>query len=575
MVSNEEIAGIFAQLAELLEIKGEEVYRIRSYQQAARTLAGVGEPLAAVRARGALRRLPGVGEKIAEKIAEILDTGTLRKRDELLATFPPGVLALLTVPGVGPRTAGTLYRALGVDSPEALEQAALAGRIRTLRGFGEKSEAELLEGVRRLKQRSGRLPLARAYPLAQELIAALRAAAPVTEIAPAGSLRRMREDIGDLDLLVASADPAAVMAAVAALPQAEQVLLAGPTKTSILVHGGLQVDVRVVPPEDFGAALQYFTGSKAHNVKLRTLAVRLGYKLSEYGIFRADTGARVGGRTEEEMYAPLGVRMYPPELREDRGEIERGERGELPAFVEVADLRGDLHVHSGWSDGAATIEEMAHAARARGYAYLAIADHSGGRGIAHGLSPERLRAQMHAIRALDARLEGITLLCASEVDIRRDGTLDFPDDLLAELDLCIASVHSAFTLPEAEQTARLLAAMENPYVDVLGHLTGRLIGERDPIRLDIRRVLAAAAARGVALEVNSWPERLDLNDEHILLARELGTSLVIDTDAHAPAHLANIAFGVVTARRGWALPEDVLNTLPLETFRRRLRRNRR
>jgi len=571
MLANDDIARIFQEIAEIMELRGDDVFRVRAYLNAARVIDGLAEPLAEIRARGELRKIKGIGEKITAKIEEMLDTGRLRKHDELAAEFPAGVRAMMAVPGVGPRKAGMLYRELGITSIDELERAAKEGLIRALRGFGEKSEAEILEGIARLHRRTGRIPLARAYPLAGEIIACLRAAALIHDIEPAGSLRRMREDIGDIDILVTSDDPAAVMAAVARLPMAREVLLTGPTKTSIVTVYGLQVDVRVVEPENFGAALQYFTGSKEHNVKLRTLASRMGFKLSEYGIFR-DSGERLGGRTEEEMYRPLGIAMFPPELREDRGEIELGLRGIVPEFIQAADIRGDLHVHTDWSDGRATLEEMARAARERGYAYLGIADHSSGRG--GGLTIERLREQMRQIRALNETLDGITLLRAAEVDIRRDGTLDFPDDVLAELDLCIASVHSSFNLPEGEQTARVLKALDNPFVDLLGHPTGRLIGEREPLNLNIRRIMEAEAERGVAMEINSWPERLDLNDDHILLARELGVPLMINTDSHAAHHLAQIRFGAATARRGWAEPKDVLNTLPLEQFLSRLRRNR-
>jgi len=573
MLGNNDIARIFEEIVEIMELRGDDVFRIRAYQNAARIISGLPEPLSDIRARGGLRKISGIGEKIAAKIEEMLDTGHLRKHDELMAEFPAGVLEMMTVPGIGPRTAGTLYRELGVTSIDEMERAAREGRIHGLRGFGEKSEAEILENIARLRRRTGRIPLARAFPLAQQFVEGLKATAPVRDIEPAGSLRRMKEDIGDIDILVTSDDPAAVMAAVARLPMVREVLLTGPTKTSVITDVGLQVDVRAVEPENFGAALQYLTGSKAHNVKLRTLASRAGFKLSEYGIFR-DTGERLGGRTEEEMYRPLGIAVFPPELREDRGEIELGLKGIVPEFVQVAHIRGDLHVHTDWSDGRATLEEIAQAAKARGYEYVGIADHSAGRGIAHGLTTERLREQMRQIRALNDTLDGITLLCAGEVDIRRDGTLDFPDDVLAELDLCIASVHSSFTLSEEEQTARVLKALDNPYVDLLGHPTGRLIGEREPISLNIRRIMEVAAERGVAMEVNSWPERLDLNDDQILLARELGVPLMINTDAHAVDHLDQIRFGVATARRGWAEPKDVLNTLPLEQFLARLRRNR-
>lgn len=573
MVSNYDVGRIFLEMAEALELRGEDPFRIRAYQNAARTVLALSEPLQAIRDRGELRELEGIGERMAAKIEEILDTGHLRQHDELMREFPPGVMELMRVPGIGPRTAETLYEQLGVTNIDELERAAQEGRIRELRGFGKKSEENILQNIERARRTTARVPLARAYPLAQQIIAALKRTAPVAEIATAGSLRRMREDVGDIDILVTSDDPAAVMAAVTRLPEVQRIIATGPTKTTILTNIGLQVDVRAVEPRNFGAALQYFTGSKAHNVKLRTIAVRQGYKLSEYGIFRADTDERIGGREEEDMYRPLGIAMYPPELREDRGEIELGLKGVVPNFVEVRDIRGDLHVHTDWSDGHASIREMALAARARGYEYVAISDHSLGRGIAHGLTVERLREQIREIRALNDALAGIIILAGAEVDIRRDGSLDYPDEVLAELDLCIASVHSAFGLSQRDQTERVLRAMRNPYLDILGHPTGRLIGSRDPINLDMRRLMREAADRGVAMEVNSWPERLDLNDEHILLARELGVPLVLNTDTHEPGHYENIFYGVATARRGWAVPADILNTLPLKRFLTRLRRN--
>jgi len=573
MVTNDDVGRILTEMAEVLELRGEDPFRIRAYQNAARTVLGLSEPLREIRARGELQELPGIGERMAAKIEEILDTGRLRQHDELMREFPPGVMEMMRVPGIGPRTAETLYEQLGITNIDELERTAQEGRIRQLRGFGVKSEENILLNIERARRTTARVPLARAFPLAQQIIKELKRTAPVTEIAAAGSLRRMKEDIGDIDILATSNNPGAVMAAFTHLPEVQRVIAAGPTKTTILTDIGLQVDVRVVEPESFGAALQYFTGSKAHNVKLRTLAIRLGYKLSEYGIFRADTGERIGGHDEEDMYRPLGIVMYPPELREDRGEIELGRQGVVPDFVEVGDIRGDLHVHTDWSDGRAPIREMVLSARARGYEYVAISDHSLGRGIANGLTVERLRGQIREIRALNDAIDSITILAAAEVDIRRDGTLDYPDDVLAELDLCIGSVHSAFGLSASDQTERLLRAMRNPYLDIIGHPTGRLIGARDPIGLDMRRLMTAAAERGVAMEVNSWPERLDLNDEHVLLARELGVPLVIDTDAHAPEHYELIFYGVATARRGWAVPADILNTLPLKRFLTRLRRN--
>ncbi len=573
MVSNYEVARIFLEIAEALEMHGADVYRIRAYQNAAHTILGLDEPLSEFRARGELMTLPAIGESLAAKIEEILDTGHLRQHDELMMEFPAGVMALLSVPGIGPRTAETLFHELGITSVEELERAAQEHRIRKLRGFGEKTEHNILQNIQRVRRRQARIPLARAYPLAQQVIAALRKVAPVQDIAAAGSLRRMKEDIGDIDILVTSDDPDRVMAEFTRLPFVQRVLATGSKKTTILTDIGLQVDVRVVDPDSFGAALQYFTGSKQHNIKLRTIGVRKGFKLNEYGIFRLDTGERVGGHTEEEMYRPLGIRMFPPELREDRGEIELGMEGVMPDFVERADLRGDLHAHSDWSDGRTPLREMALAARRHGLEYLAFTDHSVGRGNANGLTVERLRQQMREIRRLNEEVDGITLLCAGEVDIRRDGTLDYPNEVLAELDLCVASVHSAFGLSTADQTARLVRAIENPFVDIIGHPTGRLIGVRDPISLDMRKVLSAAADQGVMLEINSWPERLDLSDEYVMQAREAGVMLVINTDAHAPEHFDNLQFGVATARRGWAVQRDIMNTLPLRQFLPRLHRN--
>jgi len=573
MVTNYDVGRIFLEMAEALELSGEDPFRIRAYQNAARTVLSLSEPLQEIRARGELQALEGIGERMAAKIEEILDTGHLRQHDELMREFPPGVMELLRVPGIGPRTAETLYEQLGISNIDQLERAAQEGRIRELRGFGKKTEENILLNIERTRRTSARVPLSRAYPLAQQIIADLKRTAPVAEIEAAGSVRRMKEDVGDIDILVTSDAPGEVMAAVTRLPEVQRIIATGPTKTSILTNIGLQVDVRAVEPQNFGAALQYFTGSKAHNVKLRTIAVRQGYKLSEYGIFRADTDERIGGRDEEDMYRPLGIVMYPPELREDRGEIELGQKGVKPNFIEVRDIRGDLHVHTDWSDGRTPIREMALAARARGYEYIAVSDHSLGRGIANGLTVERLREQIREIRAINDDIDGITILAGAEVDIRRDGTLDYPNEALAELDLCIGSVHSAFGLSEHDQTERLLRVMQNPYLDIIGHPTGRLIGSREPISLDMRRLMREAAARGVAMEVNSWPERLDLNDEHIVMARELGVPLVIDTDAHAPDHYGIIFYGVATARRGWAVPADILNTLPLKRLLTRLRRN--
>jgi len=573
--TNRDVAGVLAEIADLLEIKGENPFKVRAYQRAAHAIENLPTELSAMLGHRPFTEIPGIGASIADKLQELLTTGRCRFHQELLAEFPASLAALLSIPEVGPRKAQALHDQLGITSVDQLEQAAREGRLRDLKGFGAKTEANILRGIERLRVHKARLPLAEAHPLAMEVVENLRVAAPVEQIEPAGSIRRMRDTIGDIDILVTSSDPEEVMSVFVSLPTAHHVIARGPTKTSVVTEHGAQMDVRVVEPESFGAALQYFTGSKEHNVRLRELAVRRGLRLSEYGVFEVATERRVAGATEEEVYAALDLPLIPPELREDRGEIAAAQRGELPHLVEVEDIKGDLHVHTRRTDGHHTVEEMAETALGRGYKYIAICDHSRSVGMAGGLFDEDLLRHAADIRAASKRIKGITLLAGTECDIRRDGTLDYPDEVLAQLDFVVAAVHSGFKLDADSMTARIIDAMHNPYVDAIAHPTGRIIGKRDPYEVDVERLLAAAAELGVAMEINSYPDRLDLRDIHIRRAKELGVRLVINTDAHDCDHLRLITYGVATARRGWAEPQDVLNTLPLAALRKRLRRNAR
>ncbi len=573
-MDNADIAEVLSEIATLLEIKGENPFKVRAYQRAAETILSLTQDLSELRQRGELRSLPGIGASIAEKIAELLDTGKCTQHQELLHEFPPTVFDLLRVPGVGPKTVKLLLEKKGIANLEQLEEAARAGLLRILPGLGEKTEQEILRGIARLREYGRRTGLGTAWAIAEGIMAELRAQAPVDQMEAAGSLRRMKETVGDIDILITSDNPEPVMDRFVHLGLVAQVLVHGPTKSSVLTHAGIQADLRVVAPESFGAALQYFTGSKQHNVRLRDLAVRRKIKLNEYGVFqvRGDREERIGGRREDEMYAALELPLMPPEIREDQGEIEAAREGRLPNLIEVSQIRGDLQMHSTWSDGHQTIEEMARAAKALGYRYLAITDHSPSQTVANGLSAERLRQRRREIATARTAVPAVAILDGTEVDIKRDGSLDYPDEVLAELDFVIASVHSGWKMDRAGMTRRIISAMENPWVDCIGHPTGRLLGQREPYELDMEAVLEAAARLGVAVEINAYPDRLDLKDVHARRAKELGVKLLINTDAHAADQLALMRFGVATARRGWIEAGDVLNTLPLPQLRRRLRR---
>ncbi len=564
-MKNTEIAKVFQDMADLLELKGENPFKIRAYQRAARAIEHLPKELEIMVEEGEdLQAIPGVGEAIAKKITELVTTGKLRIYEELKSEFPEGITALLEIPGIGPKTAKRLSTELGIKSVDELEQAINDGRVAKLFRMGEKTADNILQQIQALRRKDQRIPIGEALPVVEEVLDALRTIPGVKNLTAAGSLRRFRETVGDIDLMGTADNPETVIKAFVSLPQVRQVLAQGPTKASVILPGGLQADLRMVEHDSFGSLLQYFTGSKQHNIALRTKEQKKGLKLSEYGITDLATNTLEKFATEEEFYHRLGLQYIPPELREDRGEIELAENGALPRLIELSDIRGDFHVHTKWSDGHDSIEDMAKAAKALGYKYIAITDHSVGRGIAKGLNEERLRQQIEEIRHLNESLGDFRILTGIEVDIRADGTIDLPDSLLAELDVVIAAIHSAMTQSEEQITRRILNAIEDPHVDIIAHPTCRLIGEREPAAVDMEAVFRAAARYNKALEINAMPDRLDLKDTHIYRARELGVKLAIGTDAHSTAQLGFMRFGVGIARRGWCRAEDVLNTRPIE-----------
>jgi DNA polymerase (family 10) len=565
---NEEVAALLREYAELTQITGGDVFRARNYEKAARSVRGWGDDIGPLDAR-ALRAIPGVGASIAAKIAEYRDTGTIGALEELRAEIPPGVLELTRVPGLGPKRALQLNRELGVESVDDLAAAITAGRLDGLAGFGNKSGERIVSGIEVYRQGRERVLLDVAMHTAAAMVAALSAVPGTQRCAYAGSLRRMRETIGDVDILAAAQDSAPLMAAFIAQPEVASVIASGPTKTSIRTAAGLQVDLRVVQLDAWGAALQYFTGSTAHNVAVRQIAVRKKLRLSEYGLFEVDKeGGRGGGRvivsrTEEEVYARLGLAWVPPPMREDHGEIEAAARGEIPRLVRQNDLRGDLHTHTDLTDGVASLGDMVAAAVRRGYEYYAITDHAPNL-VMQRMTDEKMLAQRDRVRALDAGLE---LLHGTELNIAPDGSVDWDDDFLAGFDLCVASVHSHFDQGRAEMTRRFVVACENPRVNIIGHPTTRRIGRRPPVDVDFGELFRACARTGTALEINASPQRLDLPSDHIRAARDAGVRFAIDSDAHSVADLGNMPYGVGTAQRGWLTPDDVINTWPLDKLR--------
>ncbi|OAQ21463.1 DNA polymerase/3'-5' exonuclease PolX [Thermosulfurimonas dismutans] len=571
-MKNQEVAEIFRKVASLLEIKGDNPYRIRAYQRAAQNIEALTRDIEDLARRNQLSRIPGIGADLASKIKEILETGTLRLYEELKKEIPQELLRFLEIPGLGPKKAKIIYETLGITSIEDLERACKEHKIARLPGMGYKTEENILRGIKLLREKIGRRPLGEVLPLAEDLVVYLKRKAPVEKIAVAGSIRRRRETVKDIDVLVTSKNPFSVMEAFVAYPGVEEVLVHGETKTSVRIKPGIQVDLRVVDPECWGAALAYFTGSKAHNIRLRELGVERGLKINEYGIFRGNE--RIGGRKEEEVFSAVDLPWIPPELREDRGEIEAAREGRLPKLVDYDDIQGDAHVHSKYSDGTASLDEIAQRAEALGLSWVAVCDHSQGLKVAGGLSVSALMEKKKAIEEFNRRSKRVKLIFGAEVDILSDGSLDYPDEVLAEIDLVIAAIHTGFQQPEAQLTQRAVAALKHPLVHALAHPTGRLIGEREPYAIDMQAVIQTAAENGKALEINAYYKRLDLNDIQTRAAKEAGVKILIGTDAHIVDQMDYLPLGVAVARRGWCEKEDVLNTFSYKEFRAWLKKVR-
>ena len=566
-VSNEEIAHLFENLSVLLALKGDTVFKIRAYQRAAHTINSLSFDLSSAIEEGMnLREIPGIGKAISDKIKERIETGRVSAYEKLLGDLPDGVLTLIDIPGIGPKTAMLISQELGVTSVEGVEKAILDGRMASLPRLGQKAADSILRHIRAIKSKDQRTPIGAALPMAEEIIAALRGQCPeISQLFPAGSLRRWEETIGDIDLVGVSTDPSKAADVLVSLPIVQEVLVHGDKKTSVVVEPGIQVDLRFAEPGALGAMLQYFTGSQQHNIRLRDHANRMGLSLNEYGITNLDTGTMEEFPDEAAFYARLGLPYIEPELRTGVWEMEAAREGVIPDLITESNLKGDVHLHSDWSDGSDPIETMVEAAADLGYQYMALTDHSSGRGIANGLSNERLEEQMALLRSMQSS-HSMTILCGSEVDIRSDGSLDYPDELLRQLDVVVASVHSAMGQDSNTMTQRIIKAMGHPSVTIIGHLSTRLLGRRGPTDFDLEAVLQAARETGTALEINAAPQRLDLKDIHAYRARELGVPLVINTDSHHFSHLDKRRYGIGVARRAWCRPEHVLNTFPADQF---------
>ncbi|MDL4820642.1 DNA polymerase/3'-5' exonuclease PolX [Actinomadura opuntiae] len=563
--ANDEAAALIQELADLLSITGGDAFKIRAYEKAARAIAGHPDDISGLDLAG-LRKIPTVGDAIAKKVLDYNTTGTIRQVEELRTQIPAGVRALTAIPTLGPKKALAVYEELGISSVDELATAIQEGRLRGLKGFGAKTEENILRGIELMRSSGERVLVDAAASVADEIVAALSALPQVERCMHAGSLRRMRETIGDVDVLAASTDPHPIMEAFTALPLVAEVIVGGDKKTSIRTDRGLQVDLRVVPPESWGAALQYFTGSQAHNIRTREIAVKAGLKLSEYGLFDADSGDLVVSSTEEEVYERLGLPWIHPALREDTGEIEAALKDDLPRLVTVEDLRGDLHSHTDLTDGIASLEDMVAAAADRGLEYYAITDHAPNL-FMQRMTDEKMLAQRERVRELQKEYPGLTLLHGTELNIDPDGEVDWDAEFLAGFDICVASVHSHFTQDEAAMTRRLVRACENPHVHVIGHPTARSIGRRPPVNADWDEVFRAAARTGTAMEIDSFPDRLDLPADLVRRAKRFGVRFSVDTDAHSLGHHRNIRYGVGTAQRGWLTPDDVVNAWPLERLR--------
>ncbi|MBU0759639.1 MAG: DNA polymerase/3'-5' exonuclease PolX [Candidatus Omnitrophica bacterium] len=567
-MKNHLIADIFKEIAEILEIKGENVFRIQAYERASRNIKSLPEDIELLIKEGRIKDLPGIGKDLEAKIKEIVDKGRLKYLDELKKDVPQGIIDMLTIPGVGPKTAKILHEELGIVDLVMLERMAHAGKIRALPGMREKTEENILRGLEILKRGRDRMDIKTASDIASSFVGCLKKLKEVKKIDTAGSLRRMKDTVRDIDILVSSEQPEKVMDAFTSSPDVKEVLAKGPTKASIITKDGTQVDVRVVEPASYGAALLYFTGSKAHNIKLRQLAIKKDLKLSEYGIFRKKKV--IAGKTEKEMYDTLGLDYITPELREDRGEIEAAGKKRLPKLVELKDIKGDLHAHSTWSDGGSSIEEVVLKARKLGYEYIAITDHSQGLKIAGGLNDKELDIKKKEIDRLRKKYSDIKILFGAEVDIDSEGNLDYPDDILKRMDIVIGAIHVGFKQSPEKITMRLKKACENKHVDIIAHPTGRLWGAREPYELNFEEIFKVASDTSTALEINSFPQRLDLNDIYSRMARDTGVLIAVNTDAHLAEQLELMRFGIATARRGWLEKKDVLNTLSFDSLARKL-----
>jgi DNA polymerase (family X) len=602
-IGNAEVAAVLQEIGDILEIQGENRFRVLGYRRAAENILALGRDIRELWQAGELESIPGVGEALSQKIDELLRTGRLGYLDDLHKQVPPGVVGLTSIPDVGPSKARVMWEKLDITSITGAEEAARAGKLRDLPGFGAKTEAKILSGIEALRRRqqTGRTPIGDALPVARALLSQLLAAAPGIQRAEiAGSLRRRRDTIGDMDLLVATDDPEPVMAVFRSLPQVGQVLGSGPTKTSVRLHNGMQVDLRALEPARWGTALQYFTGSQAHNVELRELALKQGWSLNEYALTpvakageasssevespatepakasrrpgkRAATGEKLCAH-EAEVYEALGLPWIPPELREAHGEIRAAQQGKLPKLVTLADIKGDLHNHSTYSDGKNTLAEMAAAAQARGYRYFAFTDHSQSLGVTGGMTAETWQRQREELAKVREQFPDLTILQGAEVEVRADGSLDYPDEVLAQMDVVIAAVHVSHRQPRDQITGRALNALRNPHVDILAHPSGRLMGRRDPSEVDLEQVIQVAKETGVILEINAHPMRLDLDDLHARRAVELGVPLVINTDAHSPADMDYLEYGVAVAARAWATADSIANAWPTEVLLGYLRR---
>ncbi len=569
-MNNQQIAQIFFEIADLLDIKGESFFKSRAYRMAAQKIQTMDTALADRATPEQLTSIPGIGTALAKKIIELNDTGKLTYFEDLKKEIPEGLLTLLEIPNLGPKKVAILYQQKGIKTIPQLKKAAQQGQLRDLDGFGEITERNILRGITLKEKTSGRVLLHLAYEDGTRCLNYLKQCPHIQTLSIAGSLRRMKETIGDIDILAASDKPDHVMDYFTRYSDTQRVLLKGPTKTSILLNDNLQIDLRVIAQKNYGAALQYFTGSKEHNVSVRALAIKKGYKLNEYGLFKKDTERYIVGKHEQDIYKRLGLQYIPPELRENRNEIKTAQQHNLPTLVDYNDIKGDLHVHSTYSDGSNTISDLAHAAQQRGYTYLGIADHSQSLKIANGLSEERIRKKQNEIHTLNKKLQNLTLLCGTECDIKPDGTLDYPDRILKDLDYVYIGIHTNFTMDKKQMTKRITAAMHNDYAHILAHPTGRLIGRRNPYELDIETLFDTAQDTGIIMEINSFPDRLDLGDVHCRQAKDKNLQFVISTDSHSIHHLPYLRFGIATARRGWLEKKDIINTKTLPNLHKLL-----